>query len=218
MLASPPRMHEETALDGGPEGAHSAPPVSSARPRADVESLWIEHRRWVAAVLLAYKPRSHDLDDLLQEVAMTLVSKVNQVRQPGNVRAWLRTVAINVARAAARHDRTRPQPNGALTDEVQAPTDAEATARDALSHSDRVLAIAQSLPESYREPLMLRAVQGMRSREISTILGLPEATVDTRISRARRMVRERLDGVVPARETGDRAEQPRSLEPSGSEP
>jgi DNA-directed RNA polymerase specialized sigma24 family protein len=37
---------------------------------------------------------------------------------------------------------------------------------------------------------MLKAVHGMRSRQIAEILDIPEATVDTRISRARRMLRE----------------------------
>ena len=37
---------------------------------------------------------------------------------------------------------------------------------------------------------MLRAVHGMRGRHIAEILSLPEATVETRIARARRMLRE----------------------------
>ena len=49
------------------------------------------------------------------------------------------------------------------------------------------------LPEAYREPLVLRALQGMRSQEISQILEIPPATVDTRVARARRMLRERLE-------------------------
>jgi predicted RNA polymerase sigma factor len=40
---------------------------------------------------------------------------------------------------------------------------------------------------------MLRAVHGMRGRHIAEILELPEATVETRIARARRMVRELAD-------------------------
>ena len=37
---------------------------------------------------------------------------------------------------------------------------------------------------------MLRAVHGMRGRHIAEILDLPEATVETRIARARRMLRD----------------------------
>lgn len=156
-----------------------------------VNALWQQHRRWIAAVLLTYKPHSEDLDDLLQEVAMTLVSKVNTVRDESNIRAWLRAVAVNTARAAGRRQRSRPELHlaGADVDElVRARRETSAVEID--DHSQRVLRLASQLPEAYREPLMLKAVQGMRTRQISEILGIPEATVDTRVSRARRMLRE----------------------------
>ena len=54
----------------------------------------------------------------------------------------------------------------------------------------RMLSLAMELPETYREPLMLRAVRGLSSRQVGEILDLPIATVDTRVCRARRMLRE----------------------------
>ena len=56
--------------------------------------------------------------------------------------------------------------------------------------SRRILSLVANLPDDYREPLMLRALHGMRSKQIAAVLELPEATIDTRISRARRMLRE----------------------------
>ncbi len=50
--------------------------------------------------------------------------------------------------------------------------------------------LSQQLAEGYREPLLLKAVQGLSYREIGRILGLPETTVETRIARARRQLRE----------------------------
>jgi RNA polymerase sigma-70 factor (ECF subfamily) len=158
-----------------------------------LSALWAVLRRWVAAVLLAYKPNHQDLEDLLQEVAMTLVSKVNTVRDEKNVRAWLRTVAINVARASARTSRSRPRLVG--TDEVDAlpaKSDSDGPARD--ESASKILELTLQLPEAYREPLILKTVHGMRSRQIARILGIPEATVDTRVSRARRMLRELVTG------------------------
>jgi RNA polymerase sigma-70 factor (ECF subfamily) len=154
-----------------------------------LSALWQEHRRWIAAVLLAHKPAHEDLEDLLQEVAMTLVGKLNTVRDQANVRAWLRAVAVNVARASARSGKSRPRL--LWTDDMDVlPQPAQ---RDSLTPDDgarRMLDLALQLPEAYREPLILKSVHGMRSRQISRILGIPEATVDTRVSRARRMVRD----------------------------
>ncbi len=57
-------------------------------------------------------------------------------------------------------------------------------------HTHRMLRRVGQLPEAYREPLMLRAMHGLRSKRIGEILGVPAPTVDTRIARARRMLRE----------------------------
>ncbi|MFK7960206.1 MAG: sigma-70 family RNA polymerase sigma factor [Phycisphaerales bacterium] len=50
-----------------------------------------------------------------------------------------------------------------------------------------------ALPEIYREPLMLRAVRGLPSSVIGEVLGLSEAAVNTRLARARRLLRETID-------------------------
>ncbi len=161
-----------------------------AGDREAISAIWILHRRWVAAVILTYKPREDDLEDLLQEVAMSLVSKISTVRDPRHVRAWLRTVAINAARASARTRQARPQLRlvGTPEEEKSEPAIDESVVRD--EESRRILSLVSNLPDDYREPLMLRALHGMRSKQIAAVLELPEATIDTRISRARRMLRE----------------------------
>ena len=78
--------------------------------RDAMRRLWQAHRRWVAAVLLSHKPAWADLDDLLQDVAMKLVSKVSELREPATFRGWLRTIALNVARAAGRQAARRSDP------------------------------------------------------------------------------------------------------------
>ena len=160
--------------------------------RRAMETLWCEHRGWVAAVLLAHKSVDDHLDDLLQDVAMTVVSKIDTLRDPQHLRSWLRTVAINTARASARSGKVRPwhRPRGEAPETQVEPTP-DPNLLD--EEAQRLLEVVRSLPEAYREPLMLRAVQGMRGRHISRIMGLSEATVETRIARARRMVRERLN-------------------------
>lgn len=174
---------------------HTLAAAAMAGEREAIESLWEMHRRWVAAVILAHKPRGADLEDLLQDVAMTLVGKIATVRDPRHVRAWLRTVAVNAARAVARSRHARPHLRlvGADRQESDTPPIDVSASRD--EESRRLLALVGQLPEAYREPLMLRALHGMRSRMIAEILDIPEATVDTRISRARKMLRELARGI-----------------------
>lgn len=159
--------------------------------REAIQCLWQTHRRWIAAVLLTYKPRQAELEDLLQEVAMTVVSKINTLRDEANVRAWLRAVAINVARAAGRSVSSKPQ-TALVGENIESPEIGTVELASVDEQFREVMDAAGQLPEEYREPLMLRAMQGMRSRQISSILGIPPATVDTRVARARKMLREIL--------------------------
>ncbi len=155
--------------------------------------VWQENRRWVAAVILAHKPRWAEVDDLLQEVAVALVRKVSEVRDPAALKPWLRTVAMNAALASARSGRRRAkdrglsegdQDNGALRGV------GGSTSSEDQEEGRRLLELAARLPDSYREPLLLKAVHGLSYKEIGEILGLPDTTIETRIARGRKQLRE----------------------------
>ena len=164
-----------------------------------VRAVWQENRRWVAAVLLAHKPRQTELEDLLQDVAMTFVRTISRLRDEAMLRPWLRTVAINAARAAGRNTRRQQaklgwQVTGESNHEEVAgpasPSDEPASAAQQHEESGRLTQLARRLPEGYREPLILKCVRGMSYRQIGALMGLPETTIETRIARGRRMLRE----------------------------
>ena len=123
----------------------------------ELQKLWEQNRRWVAALLLAHKPRWAEVDDLLQEVAATLVSKGHEIRDAGALKPWRRTVATNVARLAARRGKLRlhgsldaaeeENPTGGPADTtelrpVQAATQTE--------EASRLLELAKQLPDVSR--------------------------------------------------------------------
>ncbi len=160
-----------------------------------LNAVWNANRRWVAAILIAHKPRWADLDDLLQEVALSLVKKVSEVRDPAAIRPWLRTVALNVAHASARAGKVRGWVTGpqlAESDGEHIRSAGQPTSDPLIAEEKRVsiLELAAQLPDGYREPLLLKAVDHLSYREIGRIMGLPETTVETRIARARKQLRE----------------------------
>ena len=178
---------------GPSEGAR--PSLVRAAAGGDAQALralWHEHRRWVAAVLIAAKPRQADLEDLLQEVALTMVRQIHTVEDEAAFRGWLRQVALNTARAAGRKATRRGALDRAHAHDLACehhPGD-EPESLAEREEARRLMRLAQDLPEAYREPLLLRCVRGMSYRAISGITGLPETTVETRIARGRRMLRE----------------------------
>jgi RNA polymerase sigma factor (sigma-70 family) len=162
-------------------------------------ALWEANRRWVAAIILAHKPAWADTDDILQDVASTLLRKIGQVRDPAAFAPWLKMVATNAARAASRDlsQRRKVSPiarigggEDHLETLVGASTAESAADRERLEHGRRLLELSADLPEGYREPLLLRCVQGMSYTQIAQVLELPETTIETRIARGRRMLRD----------------------------
>lgn len=155
--------------------------------------LWQEHRPWVAAVVLAHKPREADLEDLLQEVALAVVEKLSQLSEPEAFRGWLRAVAVNTARATGRKQTRRRGLFRLARHEVapRAHGDAEPLRAEEAERNRRLLELVAELPEAYRECVLLRCVRGMSHAQIAAVTGLPETTVETRIARGRRTLKER---------------------------
>ncbi len=152
--------------------------------------LWREHRGWIAGVLLAHKSAEVDLEDLLQEVALTVVRTIREVQDPGAIRSWLRTVALNVARGDGRKRARRRRLDASYRQMHR--TEHDCGSLDAHEEAVRLLELAYRLDDAYREPLILRCVRGMSYRQIGEAMGLAETTVETRIARGRRMLRELL--------------------------
>lgn len=162
-----------------------------------VSTVWRANRRWLASVIAAHAPRGADVEDLLQEVATTLVTKARHIRDAASLRGWLRVVAVNAARMAAR-DRSierRALDAYARRDDRGGRADADDAAA--------VLELVQRLPTQYAEPLLLQAGQGLSQRQIAEVLDVPETTVETRLARGRRMLRELMRETEDARARGE---------------
>lgn len=152
-----------------------------------VAQLWREHRAWVAAALLAHAPRGAEIEDLLQDVAVVFVREIKHLREAPMLRAWLRTIAVNSAVSAGRRRAARGKVD-ALEDDA---ADRRGAMRAAIeSDLDDILERVSRLSPELREPLLLQSVRGLSQREISQILSVPETTVETRLARARRQLRE----------------------------
>jgi RNA polymerase sigma-70 factor, ECF subfamily len=181
-------------LPDAPEHALSDQALVESAIRGDMEAIrrvWQDHRRWVAAVMLAHKPHEVELEDLLQEVAMTVVRSISALRDAGVFKPWLRTVAINAARASGRKQTRRKARDRAHAHQIPPePDDDAASPITSDEEGRRLLHLATQLPEGYREPLLLRCVRGLSYKGIAELTGLPETTIETRIARGRRMLRQ----------------------------
>ena len=141
------------------------------------------HVRMVHGVLLARIPRE-DVDDLVQDVFLTAMHRLDSLREPAAFAGWLAQIARN---RAIDHLRKRPRVMAELIDEPAAP-DGDTSAALA------VLSEIKMLPEAYRETLVLRLVEGLTGPEIAERTGLTHPSVRVNLHRGMKMLRARLEG------------------------
>jgi RNA polymerase sigma-70 factor (ECF subfamily) len=144
--------------------------------------LYDAYSRMVHGILLARVPYG-EVDDLVQDVFLVALRKLDSLRDANAFGPWLAMITRN--RAMDFHRRSRD--TSELTDDLPA---ASTTAPEA--EATEVLNLIRLLPEAYREPLILRFVEGMTGPEIAERTGLAPASVRVNIHRGMKLLREKL--------------------------
>ncbi|MBI1795466.1 MAG: sigma-70 family RNA polymerase sigma factor [Candidatus Eisenbacteria bacterium] len=149
--------------------------------RAAFAVLYGRYGRMVHGVLLARVARAH-VEDLVQDVFLLALQRLGSLREPERFGGWLVMIARN--RAVDFHRRRR--------DTVELADDVAAPGADADAEALGVLAVLRRLPEAYREPLVLRLVEGMTGPEIARRTGMTEGSVRVNLHRGVKLLRAQL--------------------------
>lgn len=159
------------------------------RSRAATRLALLAHERDLYRLALALcGGRAHDAMDLTQDTFVKALRKLDRFVPGTNLRAWLGQIMRNTFLDDRRKRRREPVP-AELID--LPPRDAPVGPGDDMPGS-LAAAIAELDPET-RALLILSDVQGYRYREIAEILDIPMGTVMSRLHRARKRLRERLE-------------------------
>ena len=137
----------------------------------------------VHGVLLARVPYG-EVGDLVQEVFLTAFRKLDTLRDAARFGPWVAMIARN--RATDFHRRARETEE--LRDELAH------TAGGPSAEAAEILELIRTLPEAYRETLVLRLVEGMTGPEIAARTGLRPVSVRVNLHRGMKLLRARLEG------------------------
>jgi len=151
--------------------------------RAAFASLYERFHRVVHAIALARVPAC-DAGDVVQDVFADAWSKLTRLRDPAAFPGWILTIARNRAIDAARRQRPVDVAGDLLVDPaVDPPPRLEAAA---------ALRAIRELPETYRETLLMRLVEGLSGLEIAEHTGMTPESVRVHLHRGMKLLRERL--------------------------
>lgn len=137
-----------------------------------------------------------DALDLSQEVFVRAYRGVDGFRGKSNVFTWLYSIAANLSRNYLR-DASRKGRNMSVSLDGRTAMEAHASETPrALAEAHELDEVLQQcldeLPEHYKIAFVLRTFDDLSYEEIATALKCPKGTVKSRISEARRRLRDRL--------------------------
>jgi len=134
----------------------------------------------VHGVILAKVPRD-EVQDIVQEAFLAAYKNLHSLRDDKLFGPWL----VKIARNYAINYYRRTKPTDELSDDLRARASRKTEAAE-------ILAEIRSLAECYREPLILRLVEGMTGKEIAERTGLKPESVRVNLHRGMEMLRKRL--------------------------
>jgi len=168
--------------------------VNSAREgdRAAFGLLYDRYARMVHGILLSRVPPP-EVDDLVQEVFLAALRQLHALRDVARFGAWLAVITRNRANDYYR----KSGPETALTEPFsEEQTEGRPNNPAEAQEAAMILAVVRTLPEAYREPLILRLVEGMTGPEIAARTGLKHGSVRVNLCRGMQMLREKLSETV----------------------
>src|ERR671934_1372814 len=172
-------------------------PILAQRSRTDraFERLYRGHLGDVYRYALAVMRNQPDAEDVTQTTFMNAYRAFQRGERPEKPQNWLIAIAHNVCRQRFRQSARRPTEvsldedlGAALVDADDAPTADDI--RRALGH----------LAFNQRAALVMRELEGRSYAEIAEILDVSVSAVETLIFRARRALREQLEGALTCHE------------------
>ena len=148
----------------------------------DILALYDEHKNMVYRLALSFLRSVPDAEDAVQQVVLRLLEHRGRAVTPGRERAYLAAMTANLCRDMLRSAaRRRTEP---LDESIpcQPP-----------ERSHELLEQVMALPETERAAVYLYYYEGYDTAEIGRILGISRTAVTSRLDRARRRLRLKLE-------------------------
>jgi RNA polymerase sigma-70 factor, ECF subfamily len=152
------------------------------------------HQDRVYGMALRATGRPEDAEDLAQEVFLSVFRGLEGFKGDAKFTTWLYRIAWNRCADWLRRNR-KPGRRTTQLEEAESLVDAAADPAAEAVGRDEHLRLRQALDgleEHYRSVVELSCIQGLSYAEVGAALGLPVKTVETRLYRARRLLRERF--------------------------
>jgi len=168
--------------------------AAQRRDKTALQLLLTRNWSWLKGLVYSTVHDAGEVDDVLQDICVRVISKIDTLREPERFRSWL---AVLARRQALRHRQRRARGPVSLNKEIAEITCDENAPRllEDMERQEKYRQIVNAvrmLPEKYREVFMLNYSSDLTYSQIAEILDIPVTTVQIRLVRARRMIYDRV--------------------------
>lgn len=163
-----------------------------------------KHQRLVLHVVGRMVQRQDEVEDICQEVFIKVFRKLDSFRGDSKLSTWIANIAYNTC---ISHIRKRERRGEQSYDEhpmlVAHEKDNSANPKGIEKKEAKkyLLQLIESLPVNYRTVLTLFHLEEFSYKEIEEITGMPEGTIKSYLSRARKMLKLKLEKVSEREKT-----------------
>ena len=144
-------------------------------------------------VAFALLRHSQDAEDAVQETLLKLYRTGSWTQMQDEAAFLARSVwRVGLSRMSASGAKAMRYAEDIA--EINPPSGARSPEDDAVDAAEQMLlrALIEQLPENFRQALVLSAIEGLGGHQVAELLGVPEATVRTRVMRAKQELRRRF--------------------------
>lgn len=174
---------------------------ASAGEAAAARQIIRTHNQRLYRLVRAVLRSNADAEDVLQEAYLRAFASLNTFNGGSSLSTWLSRIALNAAlmrlRAQKRQKRAAPPIAAMEAQIIPFPLSSSTADPERVMAQRQLLHLVEeatdALPETFRLVFVARVIEGLNVEETAGLLGLPAATVKTRLHRARKLIRTRLE-------------------------
>ena len=144
----------------------------------------------VTAVAYSSVADREEARDIVQETFCDAFAQLHSLRDPARFGAWVIGIARNKSIYWLRQKKRERSVRAPRPSRPVGPDESLVIAEDCA----RVIEALMSLPEKYRQTLVLRLIEERTHDEIASLLSISLSAVDKRLTRAKEMLRRKLGG------------------------
>ncbi len=163
-----------------------------------------KHQRLVLHIVGRVVKQQEDVEDICQEVFLKVFRKLEKFRGESRLSTWIATIAYNTSIShIRRYERKSELPADADDRIMQGNSDNwQLTKMVEKEEAKKVLLeMIEKLPVQYRTVLTLFHLEEFSYKEVEEITGMPEGTIKSYLSRARKLLKEKLEKVIELEKT-----------------